>query len=626
MSEKVDEWVVLELSTRSEGEDPELIRQAICRSLPGADVFIPAVVTEIGSDRTIHYLVDGYAFIRHQHPVGSYVRLENTRYVQSVLSEPGSIGKARRVSTIRTADIERMQGQVEKEVHQGIGIGDRVRITTGVYRNIEATVIEEIPEEQTVQVYVQLRSKQSIVTIPRSGLVVIDRAPLSPVLSRLTALRAWLRQASPILYWRPKANPEALQALYQRYERVSGWLSRGHRLYAFVTFLGTSSFEDRLGDIQGRLEDLEVLDAWLVRGNQLHTFVAGYYQDPHQARLQTIQGKLMELAWLDDVMRRVKALRRSVDTIAHKAAKRLKNGDEKVIQNVLVDGHNLAFRCLYAPGMSDLSDSQGRPTGVVLGFLRSLGALRKRFPEARLYVAWDGRAQRRKKLFPDYKANRPTRASEGGEPVFDQVGFLVKILPFLGVRQLTNPEEEADDILAAMVRGKLKDQHNLIFSSDRDLLQLVSETTVQLVPGTGSRKEILFDEAEVLKSFEVRPEKLVQLRAFFGDSSDNIPGVPRVPKKVLRSLVQAHGSIDGVYSSGLTGLSKGQYERLRLAEPQVRINLTLMSLVDVPVSVTDPDVDAKAAAAMLQGIEVNPKPILEALFGPQEVQTETADA
>jgi 5'-3' exonuclease len=146
-------------------------------------------------------------------------------------------------------------------------------------------------------------------------------------------------------------------------------------------------------------------------------------------------------------------------------------------------------------------------------------------------------------------------------------------------------------------------------------LQLVTDTTHVLVPGVGGRKDVVFDQAAVEKAFGVPPERIVQLRAFFGDNSDNIPGVPRVPKKVLRSLVQAHKTVDGVYHSGLTGITKSQYEKLRASEPQVRINVELMGLVNVPVSLTDPNVDADAAAGRLQELSINSSPLLEPFFG-----------
>ena len=270
---------------------------------------------------------------------------------------------------------------------------------------------------------------------------------------------------------------------------------------------------------------------------------------------------------------------------------------------------------MYAPGISSMQDTSGRPTGVIVGFLRSVGALKKKFPEARVYVAWDGSSQRRKSIYAGYKAQRKSSNESGGPQCFDQVGFLKDLLPSLGAWQVFNPEEEADDVISVMVRGPLKPQHNVIYSTDKDMLSLVTDSTSVLMPGAGSRKEVLHDPSSVESSFGVPPARLIQLRAFCGDPSDNIPGVPRVPKKVLKSLVQAHRTVDGVYGSGLIGLTEGQYERLRLSEPQVRLNLSLMSFVDVPVHTLEPEVDLEAVAERLQSVEINPAPILAQFRG-----------
>lgn len=609
-----DEWVVLELNPRSEGEDPDTIRASIQKAVPKTEVFLPAVVTQIGDDAKVHYLYDGYAFVcRGDYPDSAFLRLESTRFVQGVLLEPGTYGRHRRLSVVKTSDIDKMRQQIQSQVHQGIGIGDKVQITTGPYRNMEATVIEEIPEQKLVQVFVKLRSKQSIVTIPRSGLLVLERAPLSPLLSRLTDLRAWLRQVRPVVLWQGGQHVPALQQLYGLYDQVVTWLSRGRRLFSVASF-ERGAHDEHLAQIRSTYEKLKRNLAWNKRFSPLFSLIQSYVDDSaNVTAMAEIQSKLVTLAWMEDVEERIKKLAEDVDGLGHHhTANGRVHEDGHVIQNVLVDGHNLAFRCAYAPGMSEIQDSNGRPTGVILGVLRSLGSLKKRCPEARLYIAWDGASRRRKKVFDAYKANRPARNAES-VPVFNQMEALQKVLPLLGVRQLFNGEEEADDTIAAVVRGELNSQNNLIFSSDRDLLQLVTSRTKMLVPGSGIRKEILYDEALVLENFGVPPSKLLQLRAFYGDTSDNIPGVPRVPKKVLCSLVQAHGSVEQVYKSGLTGLSKGQYERLRASEPQVKINLSLMALVDVPVTVTDPDVDVDLASSTLRELEINPNPILEAL-------------
>jgi DNA polymerase-1 len=258
---------------------------------------------------------------------------------------------------------------------------------------------------------------------------------------------------------------------------------------------------------------------------------------------------------------------------------------------------------------------------MILGFLRSLAALKKRFPEACFWVAWDGSSRRRRARFSDYKGHRSRKETSVtvGDVVFDPLRLLRELLPLLGVRQVWNPEEEADDVLATLVRNDLAAQTNLVCSTDRDFLQLVTSSTMFLFPAVGSRKEVLYDVQGVVQQLGVPPENVVQLRAFVGDKS--LPGVARVPKKVLRSLVQEYGTVERVYASGLSVLNRGQYERVMEAAPQVRINLELMTLVDVSISRTDPDIDEDGVAAKLHDLDIKAQPIVQAFLGRSSVST-----
>ena len=597
-------WVVYTLTPRGEKENPEVIRKAVVKVLRNAEVYVPAVETTIGDDRVIHYLMQGYAFVRKdQRPDKEYFRLENGKYIQSVVLR----GSHRELGLAEDSEIETMKEQVRAEVNQGIGVGDIVRICSGPYKNLDASVITEIPSLKQVQVYVQLRSKSAIITLPRSALEVVDRAPLSPYFARLGYLRAWAQMASALFKYRGDFGD--LQSRLDSLVRSTSWLNRGRLLFSYVRLYSGSIDVQNQALLKGATH-LAKINGWLNSGRRLFAFIT--WSDD-LSRLKRLQTQVRSLVWLDAVDERLRQLSSELEEIARNIELDVKNEDDgMVIQNLLIDGHNLAFRCLYAPGMSELRDAQGRPTGVVLGFLKSLGSLKKRYPEAVVWVSWDGSSNRRKAKYPEYKSNRKSHGLEGG---FDQMAFLRELLPLLGVRQVWNPEEEADDVLASMVRGELTSQRNLLFSTDRDLLQLVTESTMLLVPAVGSRKEILFDVEAVRNAMGVNPEKIVQLRAFFGDSSDNLPGVPRVPKKVLKALVQAHGSVSGVYASGLAGVSLGQYERLRSAEPQVRINADLMALQAVEVTQVDPDVDVTEATSRLSDLNIKPDSIVEDFFG-----------
>jgi 5'-3' exonuclease/transcription antitermination factor NusG len=628
-----DRWLILELSPRSEGEDPDIIRQSISGILKGAEVFIPAAITQVGDDRVVHYLVDGYAFVRQDRKENDFRRLENSRYVQTILINPAN----HTMATVSDVEIERMRSKVLAEADQGIGVGDIVIITAGPYKEITASVIEDFPETQKVQVHVKLRSKESIVTLPRSFLRVVTRLERSPQEERARRLRDWLRVALVVSEWGLRSSDCMVRAM-STLQQIELWRGQGAQLFDFIQAFNTPLHSDPLVDswrrwmwVSRRVEygsalwDLiEVLEApdptvpkslikavlhwhhlwsWQQEAARLFDFIQAYNITLSPAKLKR---EFARWSALTSQINRVTALSSDIADLQTQ----LSREESGMVDNVIIDGFNLAFRCRFAPGIADLHDSKGRPTGLIFGFVRSLAAMKKRFQTARIHVCWDGSSGRRKAVFSGYKANRPERATEN----FDQIGFLRGLLPLMGVNQAWNPQEEADDVIATLTRKDFSAQRNLIVTTDRDMLQLVTGTTVVLIPESGGRKEILFDEDRVLQEYGVEPARMPQLRAMVGDTSDNIPGVARVPSKILSGLVRSYGTVDKVFSSGLPGLTKSQYTKLREAEEQIRLNVDLMTLQDVPLTRIDPNPDQTAASMRLQDVEVKPD-VIEPLYG-----------
>lgn len=278
-------------------------------------------------------------------------------------------------------------------------------------------------------------------------------------------------------------------------------------------------------------------------------------------------------------------------------------------QNIVVDGANLAYRIYHVMKLlpAPLTDGDGKPTGLLTGFMRSLASLKSKHEHHNIYVVWEGSRQRRSKVYPEYKAHRVKVDiySDG------QVATIQKILPFLGVYQVRNPDEEADDVVATLVRGPLKGQLNTIMSTDHDFLQLVTFTDHLMVPKVGNRSEILYDPDRVVAEYGVPPDRVVHLRALLGDTSDNLPGTPKVAVKTLTSLLRAHQTIEGIFSSSLAGITASQYGKLRASEAQVRLNLELMTLQEVPYDMTAPAVNTDAAMNLLAGRGIRPDPIVE---------------
>lgn len=627
-------WVVLELSPHADGQDPDLVRRSIQNIVRGSEVFIPAAVTQVGDNRVFQYVVEGYAFIRQDRPDAAFRRLENSRYVQSILLETSR--GVRTLATVSSVEVARMRRQVQQEVDQGIDIGDTVLITSGPYKEITGRVIEDIPEATSVQVYVRLLSKEAILTLPRSFLRLLEKRVRPALLDRLPSLHAWTASAKILAAW--DLDVRDLGLTYQRWryfrdlrlkaDDLTRIYLASRRLPLDTTPLGRATVRwARLRDLGDRLTMVgqqahladhailvpRALALGLTRWSRLRTWLGQLVGlRPVELLAEPVQaGGLAERAIRYGRLHFYRTAHVGLMRVVEQVGAALARMEERMLDNILIDGFNLVFRCRFAPSLRDLKDKQGRPTGAIYGFLRSLASLQKRFPKASLHVCWDGSSKRRKAAFEGYKANRPVRGSDS----FDQVGFLRGILPFVGVTQHWNPDEEADDVIAALVKGPMAEQRNIIVTTDHDLLQLVGRTTILLTPAVGAGKEKLYDEDLVVSEYGVEPAKMPHLRALTGDASDNLPGVFRVPSKILAALVRSYGTVDGIFSSGMPGVSKSQYSKLREAEAKVRMNADLMTLrSDIPVIRTDPNPDKAVAEARLADVDASPD-IISVFFG-----------
>lgn len=603
-----EDWVIVELNPRGEGEDPDLLVQSIQQVIRGADVFVPALISQVAEEKVVKYLWEGYVFVRRTHTDSTYFKLEGTRYVQKVLTQPGP-GRDRRMATISSTEVDKLRSQIKVETDQGIRVSDEVKVTSGPYKGISGRVIEEILEDDSVQVFIKLRSKETIVTLPRSFLKFVAHSseplPTTRREDRMARWRAWLSRIRRGFSWNADSLKE-LEAKHAIWFQLNSLARRGFRVDSFLRAYHTNIDVKSLREKYAEWKTLSTLGRKMEK-LQRATTLSRYDAKPYKALHQ----KMVEWEWFQSIMARLGTLQASVATL-ERTIVAVEHPD--LVQNVIVDGHNLAFRCLYADKRG-LRDSKGRATGVLFGVIQSLTALKKKHPSATFYVAWDGGRDRRVKLFPEYKAHRnPNTGLDDA-----QVRALKEILPYLGVHQLHEPGEETDDLIAAIVKGPLKGQQNLILSTDRDFLQLVSETDTLLCPRTQTAKdprtEVLFNPTEVLGQYGVEPSRIVQLRALLGDESDNIPGVPRVPEKILKALLQMHGTVEGVFSSNLSGLTTKQYETLRGFEKQARLNVKLMTLkVDLPFTLKAATPDKKEVERRLGEYDIKTEGVQDAFF------------
>jgi 5'-3' exonuclease/transcription antitermination factor NusG len=629
------DWVVLELGPKADGEDPDIIRASIRHSIRDAEVFIPASVTKMGDDRVIQYLVEGYAFVRRKHPDETYLRLENTKYVDRVLRHLVTVGGPRSIKQIAVVpndEIEKLRRQVRIEVDQGISVGDLVMITSGPYRQITARVENEILEQDSVQVFIKLRSKEAIITLPRACLRLVQKSTKAPLQTRFNLIREWFKSVPRSVKW--SDGIERVLVPYQTYLRLNRWMVEGKSAYLgllearnptlfdfeplerkCVEYTRISIWFSKARNLYVLTQEPPTLEPLLTKVESWELLSRRLYGKSLYERLRKVYTPLsfpnldtayLNWAWFETVGERLDALQVSIDTFEHILRS---GGKVGMLQNLIIDGTQLAIRCALSPGLGELRDSKGRPTGAIVGFCNSLVSLKKRYPTATLHVTWDGSSQRRRKMFAGYKASRSSHHTTF------EIQHLKTLLPKLGVNQTYNPEEEADDVIATLVHRKLKGQLNSFLTTDRDLLQLVSDTNTQIVPAVGASKERLYTVEEVVEEYGVGPELLVHVRALSGDTSDEIPGVEGFGLKTATKLIKLYGSVDRLFTSNLAGLSSKQSKSLRASEQQVRLNLELLKLQDdLALTHVGPDPDQIAATERLREVDIKPDSILVAFF------------
>ncbi len=248
---------------------------------------------------------------------------------------------------------------------------------------------------------------------------------------------------------------------------------------------------------------------------------------------------------------------------------------------LLVDGHSLAFRSFYAfskGGEGGLSTKDGFPTSVTYGFLKSLLDNCKSIEPKGITIAFDTPEPTfRHKEDPNYKANRDVAP----DIFFQDLDQLEEILrESLNLSICKAPGYEADDVLGTLAYEAVEKGWRVrILSGDRDLFQLVDDKKDIAVlymgggPYAKSGNPKLIDENGVKEKLGVNPNKVIDLKALTGDSSDNIPGVKGVGPKTAINLLNENNDLDGVYKS-LQDLDKeGEKAKRGTIKGAVRIKL-----------------------------------------------------
>lgn len=213
---------------------------------------------------------------------------------------------------------------------------------------------------------------------------------------------------------------------------------------------------------------------------------------------------------------------------------------------VLIDGHSILHRAFY--GVPNLSNAQGLHTNAVYGFLNILFKILEEEKPDFLAVAFDVHAPTfRHEMYEAYKGTRKPMPEE----LREQVPVMKDVLKAMGVVIVEQAGLEADDILGTLAKKAAAEGLEVsLVSGDRDLLQ-IADTHIKIrIPKTKANRTEIEDyyPEDVLETYQVTPLQFIDLKALMGDTSDNIPGVPKVGEKTATELMVQYGSLENIYA------------------------------------------------------------------------------
>jgi len=259
---------------------------------------------------------------------------------------------------------------------------------------------------------------------------------------------------------------------------------------------------------------------------------------------------------------------------------------------ILVDGSSYLFRAFHA--LPELSNSQGLQTGAIYGVLNMLRKLIDTYQPEYMAVVFDAKGKTfRDDLYPEYKAHRPPMPDE----LSSQVAPLLELVRAAGLPMLQVPGVEADDVIGTLA-GQATEAgwQTVISTGDKDLAQLVNEQ-VSLI---NTMNDSCLDEQGVMDKFGVEPGQIIDYLSLVGDSSDNIPGIPKVGPKTAARWLSQYGSLDVLVAHA--GEVKGKVgENLRVCLDQLPLSKELVTIrCDLDLGLELRDLSVKPPEVELQ--------------------------
>ena len=248
---------------------------------------------------------------------------------------------------------------------------------------------------------------------------------------------------------------------------------------------------------------------------------------------------------------------------------------------IVIDGSSYLYRAFYA--LPNLKTSTGLSSGAIHGFANMLNRIINEYDPKYLLMVFDAKGKNfRHDIYKKYKANRNAMPSELSE----QTSAIIDLVKAYGIKVIQKTGVEADDVIASVTKQlKVTNSKIIISSGDKDLAQLVNDHVILM----NSFDSKLLDYDGVIEKFGVKPSQIFDYLCLVGDTSDNIPGVPKVGPKTAVTLLEKYQCLDNIvsHSDELKGKLKenieSSLETLELAKKLVALKDDL----ELPISLIE---------------------------------------
>ena len=250
----------------------------------------------------------------------------------------------------------------------------------------------------------------------------------------------------------------------------------------------------------------------------------------------------------------------------------------------LLDAMALIYRAYYAMIKSPRLTTDGKNTSAAFGFTNVLYELLRNEHPTHIAVAFDtGAPTLRHADFDNYKANREATPDD----IVAAIPYIKRIISGFGIPILSLDGYEADDIVGTVAKhAEIEGFEVYMMTSDKDYGQLVSDHIFMYKPGKFGQKAEVVGVDGICEKYGIKePEQLIDILGLWGDSSDNIPGVPNIGEVKAKKLIAQFGSIENIYAH----IDEVDNDKLRQTlidnEDQARMSKSLATIMlDVPIS------------------------------------------